>query len=126
MTFSDAVRQCINKYATMKGRAPRSEYWWFVVFNTIVLLGMSIMFYFIGMLACGRGCAILYANIGYIIACFVLFCPSLCVCIRRLHDTGHSGGWFFISFVPFIGSFWLLFLLLQDSDEENVYGLPVY
>ena len=32
LSFTDAVRQVFNKYATFKGRARRSEYWWFVLF----------------------------------------------------------------------------------------------
>jgi uncharacterized membrane protein YhaH (DUF805 family) len=49
--------------------------------------------------------------------------PSLAVMIRRLHDIGKSGWWFFISFIPLIGSIWLLVLLVTDSQPgENQYG----
>jgi hypothetical protein len=43
--------------------------------------------------------------------------------VRRLHDSGRSGGWFFIAFVPFIGGLWLLILtLLGGTPGENRFG----
>ena len=34
--FADAIRICFNKYADFKGRAPRAEYWWWVLFTFVV------------------------------------------------------------------------------------------
>ena len=49
--------------------------------------------------------------------------PGLAVAIRRLHDTGRSGWWLFISLVPLIGSFILLYFYLQNSQPGvNQYG----
>ena len=36
MGFGEAIRTCFSKYATFAGRAPRSEYWWFTLFTSIV------------------------------------------------------------------------------------------
>ena len=36
MSFTDAVRTCINKFATFDGRATRSEFWWFYLFAVLV------------------------------------------------------------------------------------------
>ena len=43
LSFTDAVRQVFNKYATFKGRARRSEYWWFVLFYSLVLIAAAIL-----------------------------------------------------------------------------------
>ena len=43
LSFSDAVRQVFNKYATFKGRARRSEYWWFVLFYCLVLIAAALL-----------------------------------------------------------------------------------
>ena len=126
MTFTDSIKVCLDKYTTMEGRAPLSEYWWFMVFNWIVLAITFMVFSLIGIFFGGEEGAIIAGMIGYLIVCLALICPNICVLVRRLHDTGHSGFWYFISCVPFIGGFWLLFLLLKSSDEENEYGLPVY
>lgn len=48
--------------------------------------------------------------------------PSLAVTVRRLHDTGRSGWWWFIGLVPFVGGIVLLVLTLLDSTPDNQYG----
>lgn len=116
----------MDKYATFRGRAPRSEYWWFWTFYILTEFVTMIVFGFIGYL-CGDVAGMMIAGyIGVFLSSLMLFLPMLSVFVRRLHDTNHSGWWYFIAFVPLIGSIWLLVLLLTDSDEENEYGLPVY
>ena len=84
-----------------------------------------IVFGLIGYL-CGKGIGMLIAGyIGAFLASLMLFLPMLSVFVRRLHDTNHSGWWYFIA-LTIVGGIWLLVLLLTDSDEENQYGLPVY
>ncbi|MDY0941246.1 MULTISPECIES: DUF805 domain-containing protein [Priestia] len=37
-------------------------------------------------------------------------------------NTGRSGWWYLVNFVPFIGSIWLLILLCQRSEvTANIY-----
>jgi len=53
----------------------------------------------------------------------VSFVPNLSCAVRRLHDTGKSGWWYCISFVPLLGAIVLLVFLVLDSDpERNEYG----
>ena len=57
------------------------------------------------------------------IFCLVTTIPYLAVMIRRLHDQGKSGWWYFISWVPFIGGIWLLVLMCLDGTPgDNDYG----
>ena len=126
MTFPESIKTCLDKYANAKGRAPRSEYWWFVVFCWIVIFGVSILFGIIGAMINHEAGAAAAGMVGYNLASLAFAIPSICVLIRRLHDTGHSGLWFFIIFIPLIGGLWLLYLMIKDSDDENEYGLPVY
>ncbi len=52
-----------------------------------------------------------------------LVLPVLAVTVRRLHDSGHSGWWYFIQYVPVIGPFVILGLLILGSDQgDNKYG----
>ena len=126
MTFIDSIKSCLDKYATFRGRATRSEYWWFWTFYVLTEFVTMIVFGFIGYL-CGDVAGMMIAGyIGAFLSSLMLFLPMLSVFVRRLHDTNHSGWWYFIAFVPLIGGIWLLVLLLTDSDEENEYGLPVY
>jgi uncharacterized membrane protein YhaH (DUF805 family) len=53
----------------------------------------------------------------------VSFVPSLSCMVRRLHDTGRSGWWYFIGFVPLIGGIVLMVFMVLDSDpDRNEYG----
>jgi len=82
MGFGEAIRTCLAKYATHSGRAPRSEYWYFVPFAIIASLAA-------GIIARHAGIAV----IGNIIA-LVLLPPILAVGVRRLHDLDRSGWWY--------------------------------
>ena len=53
----------------------------------------------------------------------VTIVPALAVLVRRLHDTGKTGWWVLIGFVPLIGGIVLLVFTVLDSDAgENNYG----
>lgn len=126
MTLTDSIRICLNKYATFKGRAPRSEFWWFWLFYIFVQIMSGMVFGIIGYSLGGQDGCMISLSICSLLCVALLIVPYLSVLVRRLHDTGRSGWWFFISFIPLIGSIWLLILLITDSDEENKYGLPIY
>jgi uncharacterized membrane protein YhaH (DUF805 family) len=126
MTFTDSVRSCINKYATFSGRASRSEFWWFWLFIFIVQIVSLTIFSVIGYLLGGYDGCTISLSICSVLCILLLTVPYLSVLVRRLHDTNHSGWWYFISLIPLIGTIWMIILLATDSDEENKYGLPVY
>jgi uncharacterized membrane protein YhaH (DUF805 family) len=112
MSFADAVRSCLSQYATFSGRARRSEFWWFGLFELVVVVVASLLDQIFG----GTGFLALIVLLALIV-------PSLAVTWRRLHDTGRSGGWYFITFVPLVGSLVLLVFCLMDSvPGQNAYG----
>ncbi len=118
LSFTDAVRQVFNKYATFKGRARRSEYWWFVLFYSLVLIAAAILDNLFGI-------TFEYAFYGsiYCIAALVLFLPNLAVTVRRLHDINKSGWNILWGIIPLIGSILLIVWCCQDSKAEaNQYG----
>lgn len=54
----------------------------------------------------------------------VIMVPGLAVTIRRLHDIGKSGWWYFIAFVPLVGGIVLFIFTLLDSEPyANQWGL---
>lgn len=109
----------LKKYAVFEGRARRAEYWMFVLLNTLV--GMGIFLLEIGLLAGVLG--VNTAGIFYFIYALGVLLPGLSVLVRRLHDTGRSGWYFFISLVPLVGGFILLYFLIQDGTPgDNQYG----
>lgn len=108
----------IKNYATFDGRARRKEYWFFTLFSIIFTIVIMILDNILGINTKGTPYGPLY--VIYTIAVLI---PSLAVVVRRLHDVGKSGGYIFISLIPFVGAFWLLYLLVSDSNpNENKYG----
>lgn len=126
MTFVDSIKSCISKYATFNGRAPRSEFWWFSLFSFLAQNVVAAFFAVIGIVFGDYVGMMLSVYIGIGLCFMLLVVPGIAVTVRRLHDTGHSGWWYFVSFIPVAGPIWMLVLLVADSDEENKYGLPIY
>ena len=60
----------------------------------------------------------------YVLYGVAVLIPGLAVLVRRLHDVGKSGWFFFIAFIPLAGIIWMLILLFTDSvPSMNKYGL---
>ena len=114
MSFSEAIKTCFSKYATFSGRATRSEYWYFFLFNFLVSFVLS----FLGNFSSIK----LFEVLGYLFM-LATFIPTLAVAWRRLHDIGRSGAWWFILLIPLIGWILLLVWLCQSSQmQPNDYG----
>ena len=110
----------LRKYAVFGGRASRAEYWWFVLVNVLVVVGLGILQ---ALVTEGNSSAAMGISMVSSLYSLVLLIPSLAVGVRRLHDTSRSGWWMFISLVPFIGSIVLLVFMIQDSaPNANQYG----
>ncbi len=102
----------LSNYAVFSGRAQRMEYWMFGLFYTIFAIVLIIIESILGL---GGQITLLYL--------LAMLIPSFAVTFRRLHDTDHSGWWFFIGLVPFIGIIVIAVFMLQDSQSsENRFG----
>lgn len=111
--------QVWKKYAVFSGRARRKEYWYFALFNTLVLIGLAVIDGILRGVPIYR-VATLVLLILYYLAVII---PAFAVSVRRLHDTGHSGWWMCIGFIPLIGAIILLAFHATDSQPgENRYG----
>ncbi len=108
----------LKKYAVFNGRARRKEYWFFSLFNLIIIIVLGVIDGMIGSNSASAGMGLLGGI--YMLAVLV---PAIAVGIRRLHDTNRSGWWLLIVFVPLIGAIVLLvFMVLDSSPGENQYG----
>ncbi|MDE6282703.1 MAG: DUF805 domain-containing protein [Muribaculaceae bacterium] len=120
MTFNQAVSSVFSKYVTFSGRASRSEFWYFVVFELFVY----VVLYLFGWLFSGpNGELPAFVNILSGLFGLIVLLPSLAVSVRRMHDIGKGGGWIFINLVPFIGEIWFIILALQKGEPApNRFG----
>ncbi len=89
VTFIDAVKTCLRKYCDPKGRARRSEYWWFVLFNVLASSAAT----FLLSIAASLVQMPMLPIIGSFAVWLLLLLPQYSVLARRLHDTGHGGWW---------------------------------
>lgn len=102
----------LKKYADFSGRARRTEYWLFVLFNMVIAMLLGVVDYVLGS-----------AGLVGLIFGLAILIPSIAVAVRRLHDTNRSGWWLLIAIIPVIGTIALLiFLVLDSTPGENRFG----
>ena len=109
----------LQQYTDFSGRARRKEYWMFFLFNMIFAFCAAIIDNILGLKFDQNS----PYGFLYIVYGLFMFLPGLAVLVRRLHDVGKSGWWYFIVFIPILGAIWLLVLLATDSNPgNNEYG----
>ena len=121
MTFTSAIATCFRKYADFSGRARRSEYWKFMFFTMIVeVLTTAVFTTIIPIVVDINGSEI---SLIYLAACLIFALPKLAVSVRRLHDIGKSGWFYFISLIPVVGQIIFFIWCVKDSEARtNKYG----
>ncbi len=116
MTFSEAVRYCLNNYVTFSGRADRPQYWWFILFNILVAIVAGI----IDWILFGPDSRIIGALAG-----LALLLPTLAVAVRRLHDMDHTGWWILIGLTGIGGLVLIVWFCFRGTDGPNRFGPPM-
>jgi len=106
----------MSKYADFGGRSRRKEYWMFALIYGIVYLGVFIL------ALAGPQSIKTPALILLSVIALAHLIPSLAVSVRRLHDTGRTGWWFLLLFVPLGGIAVLIFMCLDGEFGSNDYG----
>lgn len=101
MTFPQAIRVCLSKYAEFQGRASRSEFWWFALFVTLVTAALTYV----------------SESIASIFLIAVLL-PLLAVGSRRLNEAGKSPWWLLMLLVPVGGIVTLGILWAMPPAEK--------
>ena len=101
MSLDEAVKSCLSKYATFRGRATRSEFWYWQL--SFVVVGLIV------------GAVSWASSHGFLLSVFdlVTLLPGLAVLFRRLHDTDRCGWWWLIGLVPVVGPILLIVWLYR-------------
>jgi uncharacterized membrane protein YhaH (DUF805 family) len=94
----DWAKRPIEKYADFTGRAPRAEYWWYVLAVVVACIVVSIIESILGINKMVLG---IYGPITVLLLLATLV-PSISVGVRRLHDTSRSGWWLLAFFIPYV------------------------
>jgi len=119
MGFFGAIQSCVSKYATLSGRAPLSELWYWYMFQFLIMfiLGVLVGFGYYG--------GPLPRNFLVLVGIFLLvtFLPTLAVSVRRFHDMDRTGWWILIELVPNIGFIVAFFwYMVPGTDGDNRFG----
>ena len=110
--------QVWKKFAVFSGRARRKEYWFFALFNTIIIFVLGIVD---GLTSGNPDADSVIAVLGglYILASLI---PGISVAVRRLHDTDRAGWWLLLAIIPIAGLVLLVFMLLDSTPGSNRFG----
>jgi uncharacterized membrane protein YhaH (DUF805 family) len=100
MTFVDAVATCFKKYADFNGRAMRSEFWWWALFNLIGAIALGVISDKL--------------SLAFSLATLL---PYIAVTTRRLHDTDRSGWLQLLGFIPVVG--WILLIVWCAQEGKS-------
>lgn len=115
--FIDAVKLGCNNFAKFSGRSTRAEFWWLflglVIFGFVTLILFSVI-------------SAVTGSPALMVIWLVLYFLSGLVCLsascRRLHDTGRSGWWYLINWVPFGSILWIVWMCEKGDKGTNRYG----
>lgn len=134
--IGQAVKRFWKKYATFRGRASRSEFWWWFLVSYLISFVLGI----IGQAVAGpqpqppvaattqeEFSAYASAVFGWVAQASILswiwglatFVGTLALSARRLHDTGRSGWWYLIALVPVVGAVILIVFWASAPRPEG-------
>ena len=116
----------LKKYAVFSGRARRAEFWYFVLFSTIISIVLAILDGFMSGSIGATPEDVPWDPMGDILTNIynlAILIPSIAVSTRRLHDVDKSGWWQLLHFVVLIGSIVLLVWMVKSGTHgPNRFG----
>ncbi len=126
-----AYTEMFKNYAKFEGRSRRSEYWYAVLANWIIVM-VVYMILFIPIMSdiatngepTGVSLTLsIVVGLVLMVYAFASLVPSLALGVRRLHDIGKSGWYMLMGLIPYVGSIILIVFMATDSQKgPNQYG----
>jgi uncharacterized membrane protein YhaH (DUF805 family) len=128
VNFGQAIKTVFSNYAVFEGKASRAEYWWWFLFNAIVIGGLWLLFLitsgatFLAGLSNMSGTPVFllggFAAMLLQLAHLGLIIPNLAVTVRRLRDTGRKAWYLLLLLVPVAGLVTILVVVSKPSKTE--------
>ncbi|MBR4867934.1 MAG: DUF805 domain-containing protein [Clostridia bacterium] len=109
--FGKAIALFFKNYVNFRGRASKSEFWFSFLFCMLITTVMGTI-----------SSPIPPVAVFCVLVSFGLMLPEISVMVRRLHDTGTSGKYAFMGFIPFAGAIILYIRCGKDSVGDNQWG----
>jgi uncharacterized membrane protein YhaH (DUF805 family) len=114
MGFVESISSGFRNYANFAGRAPRSEFWCWVLFAILVSLAAVVLDEIID--AAG------HSRPFHFIAGLMVFIPTISVSVRRLHDINRTGWWRLLVFTGIGDLLLLIWDCTKGTDGPNRFG----
>lgn len=127
-----------NLFFSFEGRIGRGQWWLANIFLTIATLPLSITLFLLDTPSLSiysilvdstpttMIITLLFMVVYILPAYLLLVMSSASIFVKRYHDRGKSGYWYFIYFIPYIGFIWAIIELgfFKGDSGENEYGHP--
>ncbi|WP_426518511.1 DUF805 domain-containing protein [Diaminobutyricibacter sp. McL0618] len=104
-----------TKYARFKGRASRSEYWWWQLVFSILYLAAVVLTSILEPGSPGRQAV----GLVVFVVMLAIIVPSWALTVRRLHDANLSAWNILWTFLPLAGGIVLIVLMCRSSDPAG-------
>jgi len=113
-----------KRFGNTDGRANRTEYWNFFLFNVLFqILILSPLAFVDGQNPGGTSPLIIVCLLTMLIFVLATLAPGLAVTVRRLHDSDRSGWWILTALIPYVGGLIMLFFtLVPGTAGSNRFG----
>jgi uncharacterized membrane protein YhaH (DUF805 family) len=126
MSFTESIKTCFSQYVTFSGRARRPEFWWFALFALVGSIIMTIIdIKLFGTTVTEPGAIsgqTSFAPFSWVFMLAIML-PYISVAVRRLHDIGRSGWWYWIALIPLVGFILLIVWFARKGDSgPNQFG----
>jgi len=122
MGLIESAKSVFSQYAVFEGRARRSEYWMFTLFNMLLGTAAMVIGFILSALTESGGPLGLFMSL-YSVYSLAALLPGIAVTCRRFHDVNKPGSYMLFAFLPVVGGILMLVWLIQDSDPgPNRYG----
>lgn len=118
MNLKESVKSVlVDNYSNFKGRASRSEFWYFVLASSLLFAVPDT----ISLVYLCRG--EVTTSILFSLFELLIFVPMLALIIRRLHDVGKSGWYILVSLIPIVGGIiTFVWFVTPGQPFENRWG----
>lgn len=130
MNFIEAAESGLKKWITFSGRASRSEYWYYLLFYSLLIVfihGTRVLMKPHALLA------IATHNLPILLLCMaaslikiamlIWMIPSaISMVVRRLHDVDRSGWWYLINFTIIGAIPLLIWNCTKGTNGPNRFG----
>jgi len=126
--YFKSIRDTFAKFTDYGSCASRKEFWYYALFVLFCIVLDSVCIFLFGQHLNNDGRTVFYLHLPgildviFILIIFMLILAFIAVSVRRLHDSGHNGYWFFVSFVPVLGIIAFFVFMLLPTNPKSEYS----